>query len=142
MSHEYFVNSPVGRPREHKAKFLREMTRDIILNQEWHQKRFEISRRSARLAAGPATPEAEDDRTVYEMKKNPVDHYMWDAVGACFPEATTEKRYFRYLLLRRHKGRWRIKVYAKRVRTVCAYSPVTMLCPKHYAAYRAARWDT
>ena len=75
MAHEYFVNGPAGRPREHKAEFLREMARDIILNDEWRQKKFEISRRSARLAAGSTTPEAESRGTVCEMKKTPGGHY-------------------------------------------------------------------
>ena len=68
MAHEYFVNSPAGHPREHKAEFLREMARDIIFNEEWRKKKFEISRRSARLAAGSTTPEAENTETVCETK--------------------------------------------------------------------------
>ena len=34
MVHEYFVNGSVGRPREHKAEFLRDMPRDIIFDEE------------------------------------------------------------------------------------------------------------
>ena len=69
MAHEYFVNGPAGCPREHKAEFLREMARDIILSDEWRRLKFETSRRSARLAAGETTLEAEDRLTVCEMKK-------------------------------------------------------------------------
>ena len=71
------------------------MAKDIILDEEWRQKKFETSRRSARLAAGETTPEAEDRSTVCRMKKIPVGHKKWDTVGACFPEVTGDKRYFK-----------------------------------------------
>ena len=139
MAHEYFVNGPEGRPREHKAEFLREMARDIILNEEWRQKKFEISRRSARLAAGEKTPEPEDRSTVCEMKKIPAGHKKWDAVGACFPVAAGDERYFKYYCAGTKEDG---KACGKRVRTFCACSPATMLCDEHYAAHRAVSYGT
>ena len=139
MAHEYFVNGPEGRPREHKAEFLREMARDIILNEEWRQKKFEISRRSARLAAGSTTPEAEDSETVCELKQIPAGHYKWDPVGACFPQANGRERYFRYHCAGTKKDG---KACGKCVRTYCVFSPVTMPCSEHYADHRAATYGT
>ena len=73
MAHEYFVNGPAGRPREHKAEFLRDMPRDIIFDERWRQKKCETSRRFARLVDGEKIPEAGDRLTVCEMK-NLVRH--------------------------------------------------------------------
>ena len=139
MAHEYFVNGPAGCPREHKAEFLREMARDIILNEEWRQKKFEISRRSVRLAAGEKTPEPEDRSTVCEMKKIPAGHKKWDAVGACFPVAAGDERYFKYYCAGTKEDG---KACGKRVRTFCACSPATMLCDEHYATHRAVSYGT
>ena len=139
MAHEYFVNGPEGRPREHKAEFLREMARDLILNEDWRQKKFEISRRSVRLAAGEKTPEPEDRSTVCEMKKIPAGHKKWDAVGACFPVAAGDERYFKYYCAGTKEDG---KACGKRVRTFCACSPATMLCDEHYAAHRAVSYGT
>ena len=72
MAHEYFVNDPVGRPREHKADFLREMARDTIPSKEgskgWRQKKPKADRWSARLAAGTKTPEADDKEASRAMQ--------------------------------------------------------------------------
>ena len=139
MAHEYFVNGPAGCPRESKADFLREMARDVILSKEWREKKKEIRRRSARVAAGMETPEAEDNDTPCEMKKVPTGHYKWDDVSACFPVAVTNEKYFKYYCAGTREGG---KACRRRIRTFCACSPVTMLCEEHYAAHRAARWGS
>ena len=105
----------------------------------WREKKEEIRRRSARVAAGMETPEAEDRDTPCVMKKVPTGHYKWDDVSACFPVAVTNEKYFKYYCAGTREGG---KACRRRIRTFCACSPVTMLCEEHYAAHRAARWSS
>ena len=103
MAREYFVNGPAGRPREHKAEFLRDMARDIILDEDWKRLKFESSRRSARLAAGEMTPEAEDRWTVCELK-NLTGAQKVGCRGRMFPGGR-RRQTIPQVLLRRHNGR-------------------------------------
>ena len=73
-----------------------------------------------------------------EMKKS-SGAQKWDAVGACFLEATSDERYFKcFCAGTKEDG----EACGKPVRSFCACSPVNMLCLEYYAAHRAARWDT
>ena len=139
MAHEHFVNGPAGCPRESKADFLQEMARDIILSKDWREKKKEIRRRSARVAAGMATPEAEDRDVPCLMKKVPMGHYKWDDVSACFPVAASNNTYQKYYCSGTKEGG---KACGRRIRTFCACSPAIMLCDEHYSAHYAARWGT
>ena len=135
-----FSMAPTGRPREHKAEFLRDMAEDIILDKEWRQKKFETSRRSARLAAGETTPEAEDRSTMCALKKiqrGTKSGMPWARVSRWPPatNGTSDTSAPAHRKIIRHAGN--VSEFFVHVS-----SPVTMLCSEHYAAHRAARWDT